>query len=191
MKKTLTAIVKILLFLPAFFATLWFCLPWREVGKFAMNIAASQLSTRGNRIAYSDVTGTDDGFIVHNLTANGMADISFGSLALRPRIAASILSLAPVFRIEFRGMNVRLGQVLNLGDGEMMLTAGREILLENLRTNGDFAVNGSLAVNPSAWRITQADAGLDIPENFAGSMEMLKNFLPLEQVGGRWYLRRK
>ena len=191
MKRTLFTTLKILLFVASFTAIFCLCFPWQEVGKFSMSIAASRLSSRGTRIGYSDVTGTDGGFTVHNLTANGMADISFSSVTLRPEIVASILSFAPVVRVEFRGLNVRLGQVLNFGNGRVLLTAGREVLLENLRTNGDFAINGSLAVNPSAMRITQAEARFAVPESFSQNMEMLKNFLPLVQEGDRWYLRRK
>ena len=73
-----------------------------------------------------------------------------------------------------------------------MLTAGRnEILLEQLRTNGDFAVNGYITFSPANMRIGRSDAQLNVPEEFANNLNMLRNFLPLVQEGDRWYLRRK
>ena len=191
MKRSLINTIKILLFIIGFAGTLWLFLPWREIGKFAMSTAYSQLGERGMRVGYSDVSGESDGFTVHNLTLNGMANFAFSSVTLRPRVIASILSLAPVCEISFRGCNVQLGQVLNFGDGRVLLTAGStETLLENLRTNGDFALNGYMVVNPGAMRITRADARLNVPEEFEQNLEMMKNFLPLVQEGDNWYLRR-
>ena len=73
-----------------------------------------------------------------------------------------------------------------------MLTAGRrEILLEQLRTNGDFAINGYLTIDPARARIGRADAQLNFPKEFADNLNLVKNFLPLVQEGERWYLRRQ
>ena len=156
-----------------------------------MSLAYSRLSSSGMRMNYSDISGESDGFTVHNLALSGMANLRFSSVTLRPRIAASILSLAPVCDVSFRGGSVQLGMTINFGDGGVLVTAGRsEILLESLRTNGDFALNGWLAVNPQAMRITRADARLNVPESFSQNMSMLQNFLPLVQDGNRWYLRR-
>ena len=84
-----------------------------------------------------------------------------------------------------------MGMSISFGDGGVLVTAGRsEMLLENLRTNGDFALNGWLAVNPQAMRITRADARLNVPESFSQNMGMLQNFLPWVKDGDRWYLRR-
>ena len=80
---------------------------------------------------------------------------------------------------------------MNFGDGGVLITAGRsEVLLENLRTNGDFAINGYMTVNPSTMRITRADARLNVPDSFSQNLGMMRNFLPLVQEGDNWYLRR-
>ena len=125
MKRSLINAVKILLFIVGFGAAVWFFLPWAEIGKFAMSTASSQLSSRGMRIGWSDVSGETEGFTVHNLTINGMANFTFSSVTLRPQILASILGLSAVCDISFRGGNVQLGQVMNLGDGRVFVTAGR------------------------------------------------------------------
>ena len=191
MKRTLTTTLKIILFTAGFISALWFFLPWRETGKAVMSLAHSRLSASGMRMNYSDISGESDGFTVHNLALNGMANFRFTSVTLRPRIAASILSFAPVCDVSFRGGSVQLGMSINFGDGHVLITAGRgEITCEDLRTNGDFALNGWLAVNPQAMRITRADARLNVPESFSQNMSMLQNFLPLVQDRDTWYLRR-
>ena len=190
MKRFLINLLKIFLLIAGFGYSLYYFMPWAEAGKFVMSVAHSQLESRGMRLNYSDVSGEDDGFTVHNLTLSGMVNLSFSSITLRPQILSSILSLAPVCNIEFKGGSIQLGQVMSFGDGGFLLTAGREILLENLRTNGDFSVNGYMTVNTGTMRIGRADARLDVPESFASNMGMLRNFLPLVQDGGRWYLRR-
>ncbi|MBQ7217601.1 MAG: hypothetical protein IJS39_16670 [Synergistaceae bacterium] len=191
MKRTLTITIKTILFTAGFISALWFFLPWREAGKAVMSVAYSRLSASGMRMNYSDISGESDGFTVHNLALNGMANLRFSSVTLRPRMLASVLSLAPVCDVSFRGGSVQLGMSINFGDGGVLVTAGRsEVMLENLRTNGDFAMNGWLAVNPQAMRITRADARLNVPESFSQNMAMLQNFLPLVQQGDRWYLRR-
>ena len=191
MKRSFINALKILLFIVGFGAAVWYFLPWSEIGKFAMSKASGQLSSRGMRIGWSDVSGETDGFTVHNLTINGMANFTFSSVTLRPRIAASLLSLAAVCDVSFRGGNVQLGQVMNFGDGGVLITAGRgEVFLENLRTNGDFALNGYMTVDPSAMRITRANARLNVPDSFSQNLDMMRNFLPLVQEGDNWYLRR-
>lgn len=190
MKKSLIAITRILLFVAGFGLALYVFIPWREAGRFAMSIAHDQLQRRGMRLNYSDVSGEEGGFTVNNLTLSGMADISLSAVTVKPEFVASILTLSPVCQITFKGGNIRLGQTLNFGDGGFLLTAGREILLENLRTNGDFRLNGYMTVDPSAMRIGHADARLEVPETFAQNMGMMRNFLPLVQEGDNWYLRR-
>lgn len=191
MKKSLINITKILLFIIGFFYALYAFMEWQEAGKFAMSIAHSQLERRGMRLNYSDVSGVSDGFTVHNLALSGMVNLSFSSVTLRPRFLASVMSLAPVCEISFRGGNVQFGQTINFGDGGFTLTAGRnEIMLDQLRTNGEFGLNGYMSIDTSSMRIGRADARLIIPEAFVGNMEMLRNFLPLTRVGDRWYLRR-
>lgn len=173
------------------FAALYIFMPWREAGKFAMSAAHRILQQRGMRLNYSDISGTDGGFTVHNLKLSGMADISLSSVTIKPEMLSSVLTLAPVCRITFTGGNVRLGQVMNFGDGGFLLTAGREIMLDDLRTNGEFSLNGYMTIDTSTMRIGHADARLGIPESFSQNMNMMKNFLPLTQEGGAWYLRRK
>ena len=191
MKRSFINIIKILLLLLGFGFAVWSFLPYREIGKFAMNIAHSQLSSKGMRMSYSDVSGENNGFTVHNLALNGMANVTFSSVTLRPRYLASILSFAPVCDISFRGGNIQLGQVMNFGDGGVLLTAGRnEMLLENLRTNGDFAINGYMTIDLAGMKIGRAEARLNVPDNFSQNLGLLQNFLPLVQEGDRWYLRR-
>lgn len=191
MKKSLINTAKILLFIIGFVYALYAFMEWQEVGKFAMSIAHSQLQRRGMRLNYSDVSGVSDGFTVHNLALSGMVNISFSSLTIRPRFLASVMSFAPVCEVNFRGGSVQFGQVINFGDGGFTLTAGRsEIMLDQLRTNGEFGLNGYMSINLANMRIGRADARLTIPESFEGNMEMLMNFLPLMRAGDRWYLRR-
>ena len=72
------------------------------------------------------------------------------------------------------------------------MTAGRnEILLEDLKTNGDFAINGFLTINPATMRIGRTEARLNFPEDFERNIQAVRNFLPIVQEGGHWYLRRK
>ncbi len=191
MKRTITNITKIIIFTVGFVVALYMFLPWREVGKFSMSTAHNILQRRGMRLNYSDVIGEEGGFTVNNLTLTGMADISLSSITIKPNIAASILSIAPVCEISFKGGSVRLGQTMRFGDGGFLLTAGREILLENLHTNGEFSLNGYLTIDTANMKIGHADARLDMPEEFSQNMGIVRNFLPLEQEGGKWYLRRR
>ena len=192
MKRLVINIVKILLLLTGFLYALWVFMPYREMGKLAMSIAHSQLEKRGMRLDYSDVTGEKDGFTVNNLALNGAVNLSFSSITIRPRILSSILSLGLVSNISFKGLNIQVGQVMNFGDGGFLLTAGLGgILLEQLRTNGDFALNGYLSLDLAKMRIARAEARLNVPEEFEKNLETMKNFLPLVKEGGRWYLRRK
>lgn len=191
MKRSLINTIKILLLIIGFVCSLWYFMPWRETGKFAMSIAHSQLEARGMRLNYSDVSGEDGGFTVHNLTLSGMFNISFGSITIRPQILSSLLSLAPVCDVAFRGLGIQMGQIMSFGDGGFMLTAGREILLENLRSNGDFSLNGYITVDTSTMRIGRAECRFDIPESFVNNMTMLQSFLPLVGEGTRWNLRRR
>ena len=143
MKRTLITLTKTILFIAGFMAALYMFIPWREAGKFAMSAAHTQLQRRGMRLNYSDVSGEDGGFTVHNLTLSGIANISLSSLTIKPEIMTSMLSLAPVCRIDFRGANVRMGQTMSFGDGGFLLTAGREVLLEDLRTTGNFRLTAT------------------------------------------------
>ena len=191
MKRSIINTLKILLFIVGFVLAVWYFMPWGEAGKFIMSAAHSRLGRMGMRMTYSDVSGESDGFTVHNLALNGVANVKFSSITLRPRPAISLLSLAPVVDISFKGASVQLGQVLNLGDGGVAVTAGRsEVMLESLRTNGEFAINGWMTINPQTMKIGRADARLNVPDSFAQNMSLLQSFLPLTRVGNRWYLRR-
>lgn len=190
--KKINSTIKILLFIIAFFCSLYYFLEWGALGKFIMSMAHGRLERAGMRMSYSDVTGEQDGFTINNLTLNGMANVSLASITIRPQIISSFASLAPVCEINFTGANVRLGQNINLGDGGFLMTAGRgEVLLENLRTNGDFSLNGYLTVNTATMKLGRTEARLNVPDSFAQNMNMLKGFLPLVQDGDRWYLRRE
>ena len=170
-----------------FTIALYYFADWVSIGKMAVTTLHSHLS-----LGYSDVSGTEGGFTVNNLTLNGAANITFGSITIRPRILSSILSLSVVSDIEFRDCRVRLGQVMNFGDGRVMLTAGRnEILLENLSTTGEFRLNGYITLDRLNMKLGRADARIEIPDTFSDNMPMIQNFMPLVNEGGRWYLRRK
>ncbi len=185
------SIAKGILFVSGFVVAVWLSLSWKDVGQAVMSAAYSRLSDAGMRMSYSDITGEAGGFTVHNLALSGLANVRFRSVTLRPKIAASVLSLAAVCEVEFSGGSVQLGMSLTFGDGGVLVTAGRrEVMLENLRTNGEFSVNGWLAVNPQTMRLERADARVNVPESFTENMSILQNILPLVEQGGRWYLRR-
>ncbi len=193
MRKIFFNTLKVLLFIIGFCAALWYFLPYREVGRVLMSVAHSQLAQRGMNLAYSDITDEPDGFTINNLALEVPVNVSFSSLTIRPRLLSSLLSLAGVCNIDFRSCNITFGQRLNIGDGHFLMTATpSEILLEDLRTNGDFRVNGYLTINTSTMKIGQAEARVNVPEDFAVGLNLLKNFLPLEQDNnGQWYLRRR
>ena len=181
MKRSLINIFKILLFIIGFFYALYAFMEWQEVGRFAMSTAHSYLARQGMRVNYSDVSGVSDGFTVHNLTLSGMANVSFNSVTIRPRFLASVMNLAPTAEISFKGGSVQIGQIINFGDGGFTLIARpSEIMLDQLRTNGDTA----------NMRIGRANAKLNVPEEFLPNMEMMMNFLPLMRAGNQWFLSR-
>ena len=135
MKRTLTITAKILIFLIGFIFAVYHFADWRSIGKFAVSMAHSRLERNGMRMGYSDVSGEEDGFTIDNLTLNGAANVSFGSITIRPRIIPSILSMSAVCDINFRNCSVRLGQSMNFGDGRVLLTAGRNEILLTLLPN--------------------------------------------------------
>lgn len=192
MMKFLKFIAALVLFVCGFFASVWHFLPWREVGAASMSVAASQLERRGMRISYSEVEDADGGFTVRDLSIGGFVSLSLESVTITPQLGASVMALAPMCSVSFKGGSMTMGQVMDLGSGRFLLTAGmNEIMLENIRTNGDFALNGFMSVIPSTMRIGRAEASLRIPESFESNMETLTNFLPLVREGnGNWFLRR-
>ena len=191
MKRFMTRFASVIIFILGIILALGIFFPWGEAGKFALNLGYSQLGRMGMSLSYSDVVGEDDGFTVNNVRISGMTDISLSSLTIRPRFWASILSLGIVCDVEFKGCNIRLGQNMNVGDGGFLLTVkAPQILLEGLRTNGEFSLNGYITLDSSTMKISHAEARLTVPESFSQNMSVLRNFLPLVQEGGRWYLRR-
>lgn len=205
MRRVLLAIIKIIMFVASFACAVWFFMPWREVGSAAMVFASRQLEKQGLQLNFSDVTaisksgsngssGSNAGFVINNLTLSSFMTINCGSLTIKPQLAASVLSLAPVCSLEFKNANIAMGQNMNFGDGGFLLTAQvfgpREILLEKLHSKGDFAVNGFMAISTSQMKISRADAALRIPENFESNMSTLQAFLPLTKQGDNWFLRR-
>lgn len=188
MKKTLTLTAKIIIFLIGFIFAVYHFTDWRSIGKFAVSAAHSRIEG----LSYSDLSGEADSFTVNNVTLNGIANITSSAITIRPRILSSILSLSAVCDIDFKGLSVRFGQSLNFGDGSVLITLTRnEILLENLRTNGEFALNGYMSIDTQNMNILKADTMISVPESFSANMGMLQRFMPLVQEGDRWYIRRR
>ena len=191
MRRLATRLLKALLFLVAFVAALWASLPWREVGVASLTLAGDVLERNGMRLAFSDVEAAGGGFTVNGLAVSGFTTFSFRSLTLRPQLMASLLSLAPVCEADFTGGEMTMGQAMNFGDGGFLLTAGRDgVLLERLRTDGDFAISGFVALDPGRMKISRAEAAISVPQSFEGNMETLQGFLPLVREGSGWVLRR-
>ncbi|MBQ7155670.1 MAG: hypothetical protein IJR85_08980 [Synergistaceae bacterium] len=183
--------LKVLIFLVALVIGIIVYFPNEEAGRLLMSMASNQLSSRGVRLEYTDVKGIDGGILVNNLKVAGGVNINFREAEFIPQFIGSITGLAPKCRVNFKGCSVQMGATMNLGDGRVTVSATpSEINLEDLRTNGELSLNGSLAVNPSTQRITRANARVNVPDSLAPHMNMLKSFLPLVEDGGRWYLRR-
>ena len=191
MKKTVLYIFSGIIFLSCLILSSWYFLDWTQIGTAAMNAAYSQASSRGMRLSYTDIAGTDGGFAVNNLSMSGMVNIRFGTIIIRPKILASIISLSGVCDIEFRDAQLQLGRTMKLGSGAFLMTyAPPEIIMENMRSDGEISIDGSMSVNTQAMRITRASARLGVPEEISPALAAMKNFLPLVQEGGNWYLRR-
>lgn len=193
-KKPLILILKIALLISGFCAAFWYFMPWREVGGALLSLAAPRLERQGMRLNFAGVRSQngEQGFTIDDLAIGGFTNFNFNSFTIHPQLLASVMNLAPVLDVRFRGGSLTMGQKINFGDGEFLLTASsREILIERLRTNGDFAINGFLTINPAQMRINRAEASLKIPPDFESNMQTLRGFLPLVREGnGNWYLRR-
>ncbi|MBR1673033.1 MAG: hypothetical protein IJ702_08900, partial [Fretibacterium sp.] len=190
--KALLLLLKTALLIAGFCAALWVFMPWREAGMAALSLGASGLEGKGMRLDFSDVEGEEGGFTVNGLSVGGFVNFSFASLTLRPQLLASLMSLAPVCEMEFRGGSMMMGQKMNLGDGGFLLTAApSEVLLEGLHADGDFVLEGFLTIDPARMKIGRAEAEMKVPASFEGNMDTLKNFLPLVKEGNRWFLRRQ
>ena len=190
--RLLKRILKTLLLLAGFLAALWAFMPWREVGAFALSLAASRLERQGMRLTQTDVEGIQGGFTLRGVSLSGFTRFSFETLTLRPRLLPSLAALAPVCEVAFTGGSLTMGQPMPFGDGGFIVTASpSEVLIERLRTNGDFRVMGFLTFDPGRMKIGRAEAELVVPATFEENMETLRNFLPLVKEGdGRWFLRR-
>ena len=187
----MTKLLKVLIFLAALIVGTIIYFPNEEAGRLLMSVAANQLNSRGVRLEYTDVKGIDGGISVSNLKVAGGVNINFREAEFVPLWLGSILGLAPQCRVNFKGCSVQMGTTFTLGDGRVTISATpSEIELEDMRTNGELSLSGSLSVNPSTQKIVHANARLTVPEELAPHMNMLRSFLPLVQDGGRWYLRR-
>ena len=184
--------LRALILLAGFLAALWAFMPWREVGSFAMALAASRMERQGMTLTYSGVEDVRGGFSVRDVTLSGFTRFACDSLTLRPGLLASLAALAPVCEVSFTKGSLTMGQPMTFGDGGFVVTASpREVLFEGLRTDGDFRIHGFLTIEPDRMKIGRAEAELLVPESFEENMETLRNFLPLEKEGdGRWFLRR-
>ena len=191
MKRILLNTAKILLFTACFAAAFWYSLSWQSIGNFVLSTASSYASRNGTRITFSGVSGTNGGFTVHNLSVNGGLSFTFASLTITPRIIASVANLSLAADISFTDANARFGQTLNFGNGGMTVFARpSEIHAENIRTNGDFSVSGSVTFDTRAIRISRASARLNMPPQWEDNISLLQGFLPIVHDGQNWYLRR-
>ncbi|MCR4819474.1 MAG: hypothetical protein K5841_11010 [Fretibacterium sp.] len=193
MKRTFLFILRTLLLLVGFCAALWVFLPWREVGTAAVSLGGGLLEKQGIRLNCLDVEGVEGGFTINGLSVRGFVNLSFASVTLRPQLLASLMSLTPVCEVAFRGGSMTMGQKLILGDGGFLLTASpNEVLLEGLHSDGDFALDGFLAIDPARMKIRRAETAVRVPPSFEENMNTLRSFLPLVKEGnGNWFLRRQ
>ena len=193
MKRITLVTLKVLLFAVCFAAAFWHFLSWQAMGNFLVSGASSYASRNGMRLNFSTVSSNADnsGFTIHNFSVNGAVNFTFASLTITPRIAASVLNLALVADLSFTDANARFGQALNLGSGRMTVFVRPGMIhAENIRTNGDFSVNGTITVDTNAARISRASARLNMPPDWEDNISLLRNFLPIEHDGQNWYLRR-
>ncbi|NLL36346.1 MAG: hypothetical protein GX256_02345 [Fretibacterium sp.] len=191
--KAAPKLLKTLLLLTAFCVSSWFFMPWRQVGTAVLTEARRHLETRGAELSFAGVEAVSGGFQVRNLNLSSFARFSFRTLTLKPHLLDSLLVLTPVCSVTFEGAEAVMGQPMSLGDGGATVTLGPDsVLLEGLRSNGEFSLNGFLAIDPGAMRIARANAAVRVPQSFEENMEALQAFLPLVREGsGRWFLRRE
>ncbi|MDR2528277.1 MAG: hypothetical protein LBD04_04565 [Synergistaceae bacterium] len=201
--KTVKFFLSFVFFVVGVVLAAWFFMPWKQVGESALLFAARWTSSR---IAYASVGGVPGGFSVQGLEVHGllgMVDISFRTLTVTPDIASSLLNMVPTCRFAFTGG--ALGDIavtprkkipgIFLGSGRVAASfTEEEVLLEDLRSNGDLTLNGTLlfALSDGPF-IRQADVMLAV--NFAPFEKELPSLqmafgLPLRQeASGRWSLR--
>ena len=175
--KLLKRALKALILLAGFLTALWLFMPWREVGAFAMSLAASRMERQGMTLTYRGVEASQGGFTVRDVSLSGFTRFSCESLTLRPELLASLAVLAPVCEVAFTDGRLTMGQPMAFGDGGFVVTASpREVLFEKLRTNGDFRVLGFMTIDPERMKIGRAEAELIVPESFEENMRTLGNF---------------
>ena len=191
MRRLLLNIARILLFLVCFGIAFWYSISWQDAGRFAVSTAARIAERNGMRLSFSHVSEVPGGFTVHNLSVNGGINFNLASLTIKPRILDTLLNLALVAEIGFTDASSRLGFTLSLGSGGTTLfVRPSTIYAENLHTDGDLAVSGSLAYDVGRGRISRADARLRMSPQVEEGAPFLQNFLPLVRDGQNWYLRR-
>lgn len=193
MKKTVKRLSRIVLFLAAFGVAAYWAMPWGQVGEYIFSNMAKKMSQQGSSLSYTSVSASGNGFTVEDVAAKGLIKFSFKSLTVTPDLLGSLFNLAPTSRVSFTQGAFQMSQPLLLGNGRMTaMLRPDEIFLENLRTDGDFSVNGFVGIAPAQGRISRAEASIKVSENLESDMELLKGFLPLvKEAQGRWVLRRQ
>jgi hypothetical protein len=204
--KAIKLILKTLLFLLGILVSVWVFMPWKQVGEILLLEAGRQLKTPAS-LTWAAVGNAPGGFVVEDLKARklmGMVDVSFGTLTIIPELMASLLAMSPTCRISFTDNAVSEiavtplkkipGVVLNNGHVTVSLN-NREILLDEVRSDGEISMRGSLLLSLSAERLIRwADVTLDVKsEPFEQELPSLQMSLglPLEQDSpGHWFLRR-
>ncbi|MDR1979883.1 MAG: hypothetical protein LBQ42_14205 [Synergistaceae bacterium] len=204
--KTVKILLKICVFVAGVVAAGWVFMPWKQVGETVL-LSASRRLKAPFLIAYSSVGNVPGGFAVEDLDVRGlmgMLDVSFKKLTIVPDILASLLNMAPTCRVAFAGN--ALGEIsvtplkkipgVVIGSGRVAVSFNRQgILLEELRSDGDLSMNGSLLLAPSADRLIHwANVAINVKsELFEKELPSLEAALglPLQQdAPGRWFLRR-
>jgi hypothetical protein len=203
--RILSAMLKGLVFLTGVLIAAWVFMPWKQVGEAVLLAAAERT---GASVGYSSVDGMSGGFAVRDLDARGLRvmgvplNVSCKTLTIRPDLIASALNMAPTCDVAFTGS--ALGEIsvtpmkkipgITIGDGRFAVSAGsREILFEGLRSNGELAMAGALALVPAAAPpIRWANVLISVKsEMFEKELPSLQGLLPLQQESpGRWALRR-
>jgi hypothetical protein len=198
--------LKTLLFLVGLLAAAWIFMPWKQVGEYALVAAGRRLETPAS-ITWAAVSNVQGGFVIEDLKAQrlmGMVDVSFSTLTIVPDMIASLLNMSPTCRISFTDNIVSEiavtplkkipGVVLNNGRTTVSLN-DRGILLDEVYSDGEISMRGSLLLSPSAECLIQwADVALEVrSEPFEQELPSLQMSLglPLQQEApGRWLLRR-
>ncbi|MDR1732795.1 MAG: hypothetical protein LBR61_11955 [Synergistaceae bacterium] len=207
MKKILQTMLKGLVFAAGIAIAAWVFMPWKQLGEAVLQRADQRLG-ESSTIRYSSVESARGGFLVRDLDARltlmGLpVTFSCKTLTVVPHVSGSLVNMAPTGGFSFTG--AALGEIpvllkkipaITLGDGHITLSASRrQILLEDIRSGGELALAGAMALTPSDSRlIGWADLKINVKsEAFEQNLPSLQSALglPLEQEGpGRWVLRR-